>query len=422
MATSFNSMLRVLCVAGGIAATTSSSSSASPRLSSSSTALDLVKVVDRNHRGAACLDGSPPGYFIRRGVQSTKFILHAQGGGWCWDTPERADDDKSCHDRANTGLGSSKFWTSSPPSTGSNWYCCDGILSGNATENPLFHDWTMVFINYCDGSSFTGNRNNTFNGLHYRGRANLDAVLDDLIAKEQLSTATQVVWTGGSAGGLAVYLNADHVASRLPGVDVKALADGGFFLDHLTMGGVEYDRQVFSEGSTDLWQSVHNPACLAANPAWKCAFAQYTLPHIAIPVYVVEGMYDPWQLEFTLQLGGGPPHGPAPTPKCLAEVWSSTWDPYTQCSAAQISSMMGFGHDMFSNVTAALQPKDSAFVPACPIHCQTILTTPWTTWTLQNQRLPYHFHAWLVNGSTAAPPLIDRRTYPNNADCAHHGS
>lgn len=116
----------------------------------------------------------------------------------------------------------------------------------------------------------------------------------------------QVVWTGGSAGGLAVYLNADHVAARLPGVSVKALADGGFFMDHRTFEGADYARQIYSTGFMDLWESAStaNRACIASNPTamWKCAFAQYTLPHIATPVYVVEGMYDPWQLEFTLQV------------------------------------------------------------------------------------------------------------------------
>lgn len=34
---------------------------------SSTSPLELVKVSDVEHRGAACLDGSPPGYFIRRG-------------------------------------------------------------------------------------------------------------------------------------------------------------------------------------------------------------------------------------------------------------------------------------------------------------------------------------------------------------------
>lgn len=39
----------------------------------------------------------------------------------------------------------------------------------------------------------------------YRGRPNLDAVLDSLISKG-LGNAKNVVFTGGSAGGLTTYL------------------------------------------------------------------------------------------------------------------------------------------------------------------------------------------------------------------------
>lgn len=62
---------------------------------------------------------------------------------------------------------------------------CDGILSGNATLNPDFYTWNAVFIGYCDGGSFSGQRlqpyvyNNT--PLYFRGRAILTAVLDHLL-------------------------------------------------------------------------------------------------------------------------------------------------------------------------------------------------------------------------------------------------
>ena len=149
----------------------------------------------------------------------------------------------------------------------------------------------------CDGSSFTGTRPGSFNGLRYRGRANLDAVLDHLIEHEGLGAASDVIVTGGSAGGLAVYLNADHIASRLPKVPrTKALADGGFFRDVETTLGVQYARERYSAGLV-LWQSSSSlsPTCLAANPgalSWRCIMAQYALPHITVPVFVVEGARD----------------------------------------------------------------------------------------------------------------------------------
>lgn len=273
----------------------------------------------------------------------------------------------------------------------------------------------------------TGNRSSTFNGLHYRGRANLDAVIDHLVAEEGLARAESVIWTGGSAGGLNVYLNADHVASRLPDVGTfRALADGGFFLDHQTTSGVPYARDIFSQGFTQLWESTStaNDACVAANPGneWRCAFAQYTLPHVATPVYVVEGLYDPWQLEFTLQLDGGAPNGKAPPPQCLANGWGAGWSPSPRCTAAQNESFAQFGRDMRSNVTAALRlEKDSAFVPACVVHCQTLSAGPWSTWSLNGVDLHNHFNAWIHGGSKASPPLIDARSFPHDGDCAPAG-
>ena len=82
---------------------------------------------------------------------------------------------------------------------------CDGILSKNCTENPDFCNYNHVFIGYCDGSSFSGRRDGAHDGLMYRGRPNLDAVLDSLISKG-LGNAKNVVFTGGSAGGLTTYL------------------------------------------------------------------------------------------------------------------------------------------------------------------------------------------------------------------------
>jgi hypothetical protein len=79
-----------------------------------------------------------------------------------------------------------------------------------------------VFIGYCDGSSFSGQVEGTHQGLHYRGRANLDAVIDSLIADAGLEKASDVVFTGGSAGGLTTYLQVDHVAERLSQVSPGA--------------------------------------------------------------------------------------------------------------------------------------------------------------------------------------------------------
>ena len=71
-----------------------------------------------------------------------KWIVHFEGGGWCFDEAE-------CAERSKTGLGSSKTW----PKTAS----YGGLLSANKEINPDFYDWNVAFLNYCDGASFAGN-------------------------------------------------------------------------------------------------------------------------------------------------------------------------------------------------------------------------------------------------------------------------
>jgi hypothetical protein len=96
-------------------------------------------------QGAVCLDGSPPGYYWRAapkgGRAQNMWILHLGGGGWCNDTA-------TCYNRSKTWLGSSKSW---PASMG-----LDGFLSDVKEVNPHFYDWNIVYLLYCDGSSFAG--------------------------------------------------------------------------------------------------------------------------------------------------------------------------------------------------------------------------------------------------------------------------
>ena len=129
-------------------------------------------------QGAVCLDGSPGGYYIRQPLRKsgaddpTGWVVFHQGGGWC-------SSDESCFERSHTGLGSSKFW--GPTYT--------DLYEGSALFNiKPFDSFTVVYAQYCDGSSWTGNAdapvhiNATAPPIYYRGRRLLDALIDDLLA------------------------------------------------------------------------------------------------------------------------------------------------------------------------------------------------------------------------------------------------
>ena len=47
--------------------------------------------------------------------------------------------------------------TLDPQRIGHLLYTLSGLLSDDCTINPYFCGWSMVFVGYCDGSSFAGN-------------------------------------------------------------------------------------------------------------------------------------------------------------------------------------------------------------------------------------------------------------------------
>jgi hypothetical protein len=207
---------------------------------------------------------------------------------------------KDCYGRSSTDLGSSANWPDTKDA--------GGLLSSNCTTNPVFCNWNMVYLAYCDGNSFSGNRDNTVivNGkpLHFRGRRILDAVIHDINQKFAFGSATEVLLTGCSAGGLSTFLHADYVGSLLPRSIRRygAAPISGFFMNHVNTASPAvpvYANQmqvIFSlanstDGLNDGCISAHSP-----NDQWRCNFAPYVLPFIQTPIFVLNSLFDSWQM------------------------------------------------------------------------------------------------------------------------------
>ena len=77
------------------------------------------------------------------GDGASKWIIHMEGGGWCYNEDE-------CVERSKTNLGSSKAWKSTAE-------FAFGFLSDYRLLNPDFYNWNLAYVNYCDGASFVGN-------------------------------------------------------------------------------------------------------------------------------------------------------------------------------------------------------------------------------------------------------------------------
>ena len=157
--------------------------------------------------GAVAIDGSPASYHIAAAPagspNASKWHVHLQGGGWCWGVAD-------CAARALGSKGSSNRAPNNHSIKVLPDECAcaqSGYFSSDPARNPTMHDWNHVHANYVDGGSFSGNRSQPVldskgNRMYFRGKRILRAVLLDLLSARGMHSATEVVLTGCSAGGL----------------------------------------------------------------------------------------------------------------------------------------------------------------------------------------------------------------------------
>ncbi|XP_013416559.1 pectin acetylesterase 5 isoform X2 [Lingula anatina] len=250
-------------------------------------------------RRAACLDGSPPGFYIRKGFHVGKrdWILYLEPGGWCATL-------KDCYERSKTHLGSSEV----APSTKE----FNGILSSDPKSNPTFHMWNMVSLLYCDGGSYAGSMANPvlYNGnkLYFQGFHILQTLMDFLIETTDLGHARRVILVGSSAGGLATFLHADFMKSKLPqSVNFHAMADGGIFLNYPGFQGKNLAEETF-KGVFDLHNIKETPSvkqCInkqVKNEEYKCFFPLNNNKFLRSSIFATNSLYDTWTTRNFLQI------------------------------------------------------------------------------------------------------------------------
>ncbi|XP_065888035.1 uncharacterized protein [Dysidea avara] len=355
--------------------------------------MSLTLVRNAQDTGAVCLDGSPPGYYYRKGsTDPNKWIIHMEGGGYC-------NDEKDCVKRSFTDLGSSKKWSSTKE--------LSGFLSDDCTENPHFCGWSVAFIPYCDGGIYSGNvlhpvKVDIIYTIYFRGIRILDTVIGALLTAG-VNNAEHVILTGCSAGGLSTYLHVDRIRGLLPNnIPMHALADAGYFLDAPNVQG---DYAIREAGQYVFkMQNVSgglNQACVTAysktNEDWKCIFPQYSYQYIKSPIFSFNSAYDTWQLANILQLGCLPP----------------------KCSEEQMKQFENYGQEFKAAVSPVIQsPTNGAFIDSCVIHCQSLSTTSWTQFKVDNQTVGDTFYAWMTGNTAMYKSKVVDCAYPCNPTCS----
>ena len=258
--------------------------------------------------GAVSLDGSSYIYYVSPGAEKNKFVIYQKGGGWCFS-------DENCLQRASTELGSSTLplFTPTVDYTKFEETARFMLLHSNETLNPQAWNWTRIFLPYLDGGSQIGDVAEPVavggKRIFYRGARIHRWTLVTLLSDEGLANATDVILSGGSAGGLATYLHADSWRDAIlrfsPKLRFVAVPDSGFFLNyHLSNGTasefVDQMRWVFTAMNST---GAVPPECLAANaqdPA-KCIFAEEVSKTVRAPVFAQQSTYDSFQISFILK-------------------------------------------------------------------------------------------------------------------------
>jgi hypothetical protein len=203
--------------------------------------------------GAVCRDGSPAGYFWRRG-SDPNLMIFMNGGGACSDpffcglNPVNVNQDlptQSLIDATGNVLlgpdGSPQF-----PHE-------EGIFKRQA-NNPV-GNWNMIYVPYCTGDVFAGSRpDGTIEGVEgkqqFVGYKNVGLFLDSF--GPSYANTTKVLLTGSSAGGFGTLLNYDRVQeffNKLPG---KARVYG------VTDSGIPFQDQYLAPCLQKRWREAWN--------------------------------------------------------------------------------------------------------------------------------------------------------------------
>ena len=373
--------------------------------SSTSGELTAVRVTESfaSTYGARCMDGSTYTYYLHRSTTqatATSWVFYLQGGGTC-------DSPSSCKQRSETALGSSAQYGA---------FLTDdtNVASTKASVNPQFYNWNIVYMPYCSGESWIGsatsNKTNSQYPFYFAGHNITLATIQHLKNTQGFATATNIVVSGTSAGGVGTVNNVDYFAAAVPAALTVGYPQAGWFtvgqtypqwLEAPCKGSATctvprpyYDSLFFGPIVT-VFRPVYNPACYQhyvvalKQPinVTLCISVPILYNYIKSPIFVLENKFDSYQLNNFNQL-------PSPT---------------TANHNTVLNYFSYFGTQMIRSITADVASKgnhtDGYFVPACFQHPTYPTSTATYNGTINGQMAYSVFRGWytqLAEGTLTA--------------------
>lgn len=214
-------------------------------------------------------------------------------------------------------------------------------------ESPLMWNWNHVMVRYCDGAYFSGHRPRPVRvggaSLNYAGYNITVETIEDLDRRYHLRKATDVVFSGCSAGGIRIYAHLDFLRGMLPlSTRVVGLADSGFYLDKEMFTPLKRFVITGQQATTML-----KPQCLHENRGSeeRCLIAEVVAPYLETQLFAWQSRYDMDQRSCEMN---------------------------TSCAASP-SCVGDYGHELTSKVHSKLlsNHRMGAFIDSCSRHCET---------------------------------------------------
>ena len=256
--------------------------------------MERIWLPNAQERGAVCNDGTPAAYYFRPGIGDGlhRWVIHLQGGGFCYSKV-------TC--QARTTQEAELMTSNDLPKTRKG----DGILSASPDVNPGFATANHVFISYCSSDVWSGDQpgSSVTDGLHFRGVSIFRAVIEDLmdpdiIPSPNLAEATEVLFSGTSAGGVGVLTHLDWLAAKLPSAQVKGVDDAGWFIIMSPFVSSLNSPEKATQLAYQYWHGSTDETCATAHAGkeGQCYLGAYVYPYLTTPLFVQISQLDGPQL------------------------------------------------------------------------------------------------------------------------------
>ncbi|XP_023339498.1 uncharacterized protein LOC111709817 [Eurytemora carolleeae] len=245
---------------------------------------------------ARCNDGTPASYLHQQDVRyaNEHVLIYLEDGGHCGSV-------EACRERCREGSSKRDLCTAASQQVVER---TDGIWSENPGVNP-FANHFKASLHYCSSDNYAGTRGASRNtgNLYFHGRHILTAFLEDMSSRFGLARAASLTLIGSGSGARGVGYNCDYVASLLPGVPVKCIADSPdmtpWWVKSEECANRDYEKE---EGEKIFWGRQDDESCIEENKsdvnsselAHRCGVWSRYWSYIETPFFIVGSQFDPY--------------------------------------------------------------------------------------------------------------------------------